>query len=222
MRYESQRSPQLPKKPQTPEDHDAARARILGVARAVYDTEGYAAVTMRNIARRTGYSPAGLYRYFSNHLELVRAIWQDAVDAMRDDAEKASAAHEDPIERVVAILESYARFAIDEPAAFRSTFLQTAVPAADARLILRDGPLPDLDPREGTSYRLLKEAVSSAISTGRMKPMDADLATQTLWGTIHGVVALPFHFKRFPLARQNERIRVAIRAMLRGLGADTQ
>ncbi len=207
----------MPKKPQTPAEQARTRARILQVAREVYDTDGYAAVTMRRIARRTGYSPAALYRYFNNHLELVRGIWQDAVDRMRDDAEVAFAAHEDPLDRVVAVLSSYANFAMTEPAAFRSTFLQTHVPGEDANLFQREGPLPNLDPREGTSYRLIREAIVQAIAAGRMIPMDADIAAQTLWATIHGVVALPFNFRKFPLAKDRERLEAVLKMIVRGM-----
>src|SRR5687767_10960523 len=69
----------VPKEPQTPDEQGEIRPRVLHVAREVYDTEGYAAVTMRNVARRSGYSPAAFYRYFSSHLEHVRSMWQDAV-----------------------------------------------------------------------------------------------------------------------------------------------
>lgn len=211
----------MPKKPQTPEEQAQTRARILQVAREVYDAEGYAAVTMRTVARRSGYSPAAMYRYFSNHLELVRGIWQDAVDRMRDDAEAVFAANDDPVERVIAVLRSYANFAAAEPAAFRSTFLQTQVPAGDAELFQREGPLPNVDPREGTSYRLLRLAVSEAIAAGRMKAVDVDLAAQTLWGTIHGIVALPFHFRRFPFVNEKARLDAALSMILQGMEADT-
>ena len=207
----------MPRKPQTPAEQAQTRDRILQVAREVYDTEGYEAVTMRNIARRSGYSPAALYRYFSNHLELVRGIWQDAVDRMRDDAEAVFAAHDDPLERVVAVLRSYANFAATEPAAFRSTFLQTQVRGEDAGVFQREGPLPNLDPREGTSYRLLREALSQAIAAGRIMRMDVDMAAQTLWGTIHGIVALPFHFKNFPFAKDDARLETALHMIVRGM-----
>lgn len=212
----------LPRKPQTPEEQAQTRARILQVAREVYNREGYGAVTMRNIARRTGYSPAALYRYFANHLELVRGIWQDAVDRMRDDAEAAYAAHDDPVERVEALLRSYAAFAAAEPAAFRSTYLQTFVPGDDAELFQREGPLPDLNLREGTAYRLLREAISEAMAARRMIPMDADTAAQTLWGAIHGTVALSFHFRRFPLEKESERVEAALSLIMRGMAANAR
>jgi AcrR family transcriptional regulator len=207
----------LPKKPQTSDEQSQIRARIQQVAREVYDAEGYAAVTIRNVARRSGYSPAALYRYFSGQLELVRSIWQEAVDNMRDDASVAITRHEDPLERVVAVLRSYANFAAAEPAAFRSTFLQTGVPGENAKRLQREGPLPTLDPSEGTAYRVLRETISEAMAAGRMMSMDVDIAAQTLWGSIHGVVALPFHFARFPLADRERRVEAALRMIVRAM-----
>jgi AcrR family transcriptional regulator len=207
----------LPKKPQTPDEQAQIRARILQVAREIYANEGYPAVTMRNVARQSGYSSAALYRYFSSHLELVRGIWQDAVDRMRNDAKAAFDSHEDPIDRVVAVLRSYANFAATAPAAFRSTFLQTQVPGEDGQLLQHEGPLPNLNPRDGTSYRLLREAISQAIAAGRMIPTDVDIAAQTLWGAIHGIVALPFNFPRFPFGDNRERLEAALRIIVRGM-----
>jgi AcrR family transcriptional regulator len=209
----------LPKKPQTPAEQEQIRARILQVAREVYDKDGYAAVTIRNIARQSGYSPAALYRYFSSHLELVRSVWQDAVDHMRDEGAAAFAGHDDPLERVIAVLRSYARFAATEPVAFRSTFLQSQVPGDAGELVRREGPLPNLDPREGTSYRILREAVSQAIASERMRPMDVDLAAQTLWATVHGVVALPFNFPKFPLVQESDRLEAAMQMITRWMDA---
>lgn len=210
----------MPKKPQTPAEQAQTRNRILQVAREIYANEGYSGVTMRNVARASGYSSAALYRYFSNHLELVRGIWQDAVDRMRTDSEAAFDAHEDPVDRVVAVLRSYANFAATAPAAFRSTFLQTQVSGEDGQLLQREGPLPNLDPRDGTSYRLLREAISQAVAAGRMRPNDVDIAAQTLWGAIHGIVALPFHFPRFPFGNDQERLEAALRMIVRGMEAE--
>lgn len=208
----------LPRKAQTPAEHAQVRARILRIAREVYDAEGYSAVTVRNIARRCGYSPAALYRYFDSHLDLIRGVWQDAVDRMRDNTEAAYARQDDPLERVIGILRAYAQFAAREPAAFRSTFLQSQIPGGDSEQVRREGPLPELNVREGTSYRLLREAITEAIEAGRMIPLDPDLASQTFWGAIHGVIALRFNFPRFSLHDADERLEAALEMIVRGMG----
>lgn len=207
----------MPKKPQTEEEQAEIRARVVQVAREIYDADGYTAVTMRNVARRTGYSPAALYRYFDNHLSLVRSIWQDAVDLMQAEAREAAAAADTPIGKIEALMRSYADFAHNHPAAFRSTFLQVAIPGADGELFTAEGSLPSLDPREGTAYRPMREAVAAAMAAGQLREMDVDLAAQTIWGTIHGVVALEFNFGQFPLEDARERLDQAMAVVLRGM-----
>jgi hypothetical protein len=65
----------------------------------------------------------------------------------------------------------------------------------------------------------LREAAGDAITAGQLTAMDPDLAAQTLWGAIHGIASLPFHFRKFPLADADERIEAAITILLRGMGA---
>ncbi len=207
----------MPKKPQTEEEQAEIRARVVQVAREIFDSEGYGAVTMRNVARRTGYSPAALYRYFDNHLALVRSIWQDAVDLMQAEAKQAADACDTPLAKIEALMRSYADFAHNHPAAFRSTFLQVSIPGADGELFNTEGSLPSLDPREGTAYRLLREATAAAIAAGELQDGDPDLAAQTFWGTIHGVVAMEFNFGQFPLEDARKRLDAAMAAVLRGM-----
>lgn len=209
----------MPKKPQTPEQHEQIRAEIVRAAREVYDAEGYAGVTMRAVARKLGYSPAALYRYFDSQIALARSIWQDAVDTMRAEAEAAAAACDDPLDRVEALLRAYASFAWSHPAAFRSTFLQVVIPGPDGEVLLREGSLPETDPREGTAYSLLHRAVKEAIEAGRLAGADPDLVAQTLWSAVHGTVAMTFNFGQFPFADEKTRFEHMLQVLLKGAAA---
>jgi AcrR family transcriptional regulator len=207
----------LPRKPQTEEEQAEIRARVVQVAREIYDADGYTAVTMRNVARRIGYSPAALYRYFDNHLALVRSVWQDAVELMQAEARQAADAAGTPIGKIRALMRSYADFARNHPAAFRSTFMQVSIPGADGDLFNAEGSLPAIDPRRGTAYQPLREATAAAIAAGELVDRDPDLVAQTIWGAMHGVVALEFNFGQFPLEDWDCRVDAAMEVVLRGL-----
>ncbi len=79
-------------------DHDAMRARILTRSFELFAKKGFAAVTMRGIARESGVSTGSLYHYFETkeHLfrELVRLYATNditaAVAALPDDADDAT------------------------------------------------------------------------------------------------------------------------------------
>lgn len=52
----------------------ATRDRILDEAEALFATQGFAGTSVRDIATRTGLTPASLYNHFSNKDALYRAV----------------------------------------------------------------------------------------------------------------------------------------------------
>ncbi|WP_028932377.1 TetR/AcrR family transcriptional regulator [Pseudonocardia spinosispora] len=66
-------------------DHAAKRAALLEAAAAAIAQEGYANASLRNVARRAGYTTGAVTYYFANKEELVTALlesWFDSYDAM--------------------------------------------------------------------------------------------------------------------------------------------
>lgn len=58
----------------TPDDR---RRHLLGVARAVVEAEGVAALTLERVATDAGVSRALIYTYFENRPGLIRALWSE-------------------------------------------------------------------------------------------------------------------------------------------------
>lgn len=58
--------------------HDLTRQKILDTARSILLAEGADAISMRTLAEKVDYSPAALYKYFSNKEEIVEALRQEA------------------------------------------------------------------------------------------------------------------------------------------------
>ena len=54
--------------------HEKTRQAILDAARKIIATEGTEALSMRAIAQRIDYSPAGLYEYFDSKEEIIGAV----------------------------------------------------------------------------------------------------------------------------------------------------
>lgn len=64
----------------TPDDR---RRHLLGVARALVETEGVSALTLERVATDAGVSRALIYTYFENRPGLIRALWSE-VSALWD------------------------------------------------------------------------------------------------------------------------------------------
>ena len=165
-------------------EREEIRTKILDAARELFVAEGYEAVTMRRIADRIEYSPTAIYFHFRDKETLLREIC---------DADFLTLAHEiavvaqiaDPIERLRAIGLAYFRFGMNYPNHYRLMFMTPHPPLGDDHEIERGNPEED-------AYALLKSIVAQAIAEGKFQKgiTDVDLAAQTVWAGMHGVIAL--------------------------------
>jgi AcrR family transcriptional regulator len=117
------------------------RAHLLTEIRAAALDElrqtGAAALSLREVARRAGISPAGLYRYVDGRDGLLELLISDGFEAFGAAIKTAIAAAGDDVEaRLEAIALGYRRWALDNPEQF-GLILGTPVPGFRARA---DGP----------------------------------------------------------------------------------
>ncbi|MEI9990971.1 MAG: TetR/AcrR family transcriptional regulator [Rhizomicrobium sp.] len=162
------------------EDFEAVRARIGAAATALYAAGGVGAITMRDIAKKLGRSPMGLYRYFADRDEILAFVRADAFDRFSDALERAFASGADAFARARAVGRAYFDFALANPNAYRLMF--DLDPPDEARH-------PDLrraGKRAGeTVTRHVKDLVAAGIVKG-----DPKVVGNALWAASHGVIVL--------------------------------
>jgi len=162
------------------EDFEAMRAKIGAVAAALYAAGGVGAITMRDIAKKLGRSPMGLYRYFADREEILAFVRADAFDRFSDALEGAFASGSDAFARARAVGRAYLDFALKNPNAYRLMF--DLDPPDEARH-------PDLrraGKRAGeTVTRHVKDLAAAGIVHG-----DPKIIGNALWAASHGVIVL--------------------------------
>jgi AcrR family transcriptional regulator len=84
----------------------ARRKLALAAARAIAAGGGYEAVTMREVAVRSGVARATLYRYFSSKDHLLAEVILEINEQMREELKAHPPVGSDPVERVT---EAFAR-----------------------------------------------------------------------------------------------------------------
>jgi len=75
---------------------DARRALVLDAARAAFLELGLDKTSIREIARRAGYTPGAIYSYFSSKEELYAALLGESLNRLNDRVEMARAACGEP------------------------------------------------------------------------------------------------------------------------------
>jgi len=191
------------------------RDKILDAARELFVSEGYEGVSMRKVAEKIEYSPTAIYVHFADKNELFHELCRQ--DFARLQEVVATEMPSDPIERLQQIGRNYIQFGERFPNHYVFMFM-TPHPGQD--LDEQDREIvgnPEVD-----AYAFLKWAVQEAIDAGRFREgvQDAELVSQTLWASVHGVISLNIAKGKDPWVEWRplrERAEMMLDATLRGL-----
>ncbi|HKF01278.1 MAG TPA: TetR/AcrR family transcriptional regulator [Candidatus Sulfotelmatobacter sp.] len=162
------------------------RDKILDAARELFVTEGYEGVSMRKVAEKIEYSPTAIYVHFADKNELFRELCHQDYARLAE-VFTSSVISTDPLERLRQIGGIYIDFGTRNPNHYKFMFM-TPHPAHQLDEVDREMKgNPEMD-----AYAFLKWAVQQAIETGcfREDVQDAELISQTLWASVHGVISL--------------------------------
>jgi AcrR family transcriptional regulator len=192
------------------------RDEILRTARQILIEEGAERLTMREIARRTEFTPSALYRYFENgRQEILLEITRGSLEVL--DAHLARLRTPPaPAERIVAMGASYLRFAHEHPQEERLLF--DSVTAMEALDLER----PDESILASTGvFRLLESAFREGMADGSFRIAEKDLMFVIMgtWVFVHGLLAVEGLHEQHG-GTPGDRACGLIRAYVNGLGSD--
>src|SRR5512134_2592528 len=93
-----------------PRTADERLERLLDAAARVFAERGFHATTMRDLARATGMSLAGMYYYVKSKDDLLHLIQERCFERVDRGAREAIAAEADPAERLRAFIRHHVTF----------------------------------------------------------------------------------------------------------------
>lgn len=103
---------------------EPTRDRILAAARALFDAEGEAGLSMRRIAGAVGLTPMAIYRHYADKEALKDALMLDGMTAW--EARVAAIKCPTDLAWLAAVGEAYLDFALSQPRRFEAAFLLSA------------------------------------------------------------------------------------------------
>lgn len=177
----------------TPRERRSERTRqsILDAALALIVEKGLSKLSLREVARRVDYSPAGLYEYFGSKDEIVEALVSDAHNRFYTHlyrVPKTLAAESYLVDLGMAYIE----FAQLYPDHFMLMFTQRqAMPDFDVETYIPDS--------SNDTYGLLMDGVQRALDAGVINARegyDKVGITYSLWSLVHGMAMLRVTYLR--------------------------
>jgi AcrR family transcriptional regulator len=205
-------------------DHkDAVRRVILDAARELFVCEGYASVSLRKIARRIGYTPMAIYVHFRDKSEILDCICEESFACFRANAERLDGLGLPPRERLGAGLRAYVAFGLEHPHHYQLTFMTP--PCGSQSLGRRNEIGQDCYQRMRHRVALCMGADVADVAGGEggeggegaeVAP-EVELAAQTIWTAVHGLVSLLIARPEFPWLERERLIDSVIEGALRPL-----
>jgi AcrR family transcriptional regulator len=107
----------------TPEAREAFRNELIGIARHIFLTEGYSAVTIRRITASAGVTPMAFYWYFDSKDALLTLIWDEIILESADLCDTVARQHDVALDRVVAYFQCFVDYWLAHRDYFRFIFL---------------------------------------------------------------------------------------------------
>jgi AcrR family transcriptional regulator len=205
----------MPPKPKTAQQRQQTRTAILDAARELFVELGVEAVTMREIAKKIGYSATAIYLHFKDKEALIRELCDTDFLTLAQELQ-AIGQIADPIERLRLLGLGYVQFAVTHPNHYRLMFMTPHISFDPDNSSIEAGN-PEQD-----AYARLRSMVSEAHAAGRFRAglNHPDLIAQTLWAGLHGVCSLEIAKKNDCWVEWRdfeERIKLMQDALMRGL-----
>jgi AcrR family transcriptional regulator len=175
----------MPPKLKTDAERRQLRTLIINAARDLFVSRGVEEVTMREIAKRIGYSATSIYLHFADKEAVLRAVCDTDFLALATSL-KNIIQIADPVKRMQALGQGYAAFALMHPNHYRLMFMAARVAHDPAISSLQHNSA------EQDAYFQLRTVVSDVHAAGyfRAELQDVDLIAQTIWAGVHGVCSL--------------------------------
>jgi len=205
----------MPPKIKTEQEKQQLKTLIIDAARELFVSKGVEAVSMREIAKKIGYSATSIYSHFTDKEAVLRAICDTDFLALAN-ALNSIMQIPDPVERMIVLGRGYADFALKYPNHYRLMFMNPVV----AR-VHKDACAGENN-AEQNAYLQLKIVVQDVYEAGQFRAelTDVDLIAQTTWAGIHGVCSLQIAMSQdawFEWCEINDRVALMQDVLVRGL-----
>jgi AcrR family transcriptional regulator len=187
---------------------ERTRQRVIELAAPVFNRRGYWGASLRDVMDSTGLEKGGIYNHFASKNELALAAFDHNVDRIRSLIREALAGRRHAIERLVAILDAYRRFALEPSIPGGCPLLNTSVEADDTHPELRDRARAVMSEMlDGTIARIVRRGIQrneiradvdpDAVASAFVAGIEGGLLLSQLYGDPSHMERVADHFDGF-------------------------
>lgn len=163
------------------------RAQIVTAATELFADQGFHRTTVKDIAKKAGVSPGLVYLYVREKEDVLLLVLLEVFRVQAEDLPKALDGIDDPLARVVAVIEALVRAVDRARAAVVLAQRSTATLTPERRLLVRE--------REREIADLVAAVLVDAMKARLVRRIDVDVATHQIVTIAQGWALRSWHFK---------------------------
>src|SRR5262245_31184824 len=183
---------------------DELRRSILEVAREEFIRHGYDGVSMRKVAEKVGCSHGNLYLHFKDKLALFECLVEEGYGQFAEGLRvPESTRRGDPVEFLRQAGRAYVAFGVANASVYEFVFI-----------LRRPGDRPH---KPHVTFERMRALVQRCVDEKHFRPVDVDIASQSLWAAAHGITSLLILRPTFPWADRGKLIGQVIDAAVDSL-----
>lgn len=176
------------------------REEILGAAKELFLTEGYAATTIRKIADRVGVSAPALYLYFADKEAIMLALCDQTFGFLIEEMGRIDREGLKPVESLRACGRAYIKFGLEHPREYWLTFMSGNTPK---HMKDRGAKPEEIDATQpgatgALAFAKLVAQLKGIEAAGVKLKFPAETAAELCWMGLHGLVAALINDPEFP------------------------
>lgn len=176
----------MPKATRPREAVDQIRKNILNAALEILYTEGFANLSMRKIAKKTGMTAANIYNYFNAKDEIYLAIQTRGFATLSRKYLEIETMEKEPVSAIKKMIHAYIDFGMGNPDQYEIMFTRNTPKYAD---YVGTSLEPAARIEKETAMRVA-ETAQRVLSWLPVAGPEAGAITITLWTALHGLVSL--------------------------------
>lgn len=157
----------------------ASRAELIAVAARAFAARGYHGVSMRDLARDLGRSPATFYSHFDSKEALLFWMQKDAFDTLLARTRVALEGLTDPSDRLYAFILTHVRYFTANPDLMRVLIHEAAALPAQRREAIRE--------RKVAYFELARGIIEDLLGSGPRDRAEVERATYCAFGMLNWV-----------------------------------
>lgn len=186
---------------------EGMRSEIAGIAKQLFQDEGYATISMRRIAGEIGCSPMTLYKYYDAKIDILRTLWSDVFNDLFQQLETVpkmgkAGTGEDRLQCLGSI---YVQYWLEHTEYYRLVFIADGVTQPDVDIFVDN---PELVQHISIFAQAISDSCSEELAPDVLKvKLDAFLCF--LNGIAHNLITV----SGYPWAAPDRMVAMAVRAV---------